>query len=416
MTLSEELSWRGFVYQSTFDDIKKIDSKKYKFYWGVDPSADSMQVGNLAMAMMVKHFMNYGHKPYLLVGGATGMIGDPDGKATEREIQSKEQIASNKKKIANQYKSIFAGDKFTIVDNFDWFKEYCYLDFLRDVGKHVPMRQMLGREFVQSRLSEEGGGISYAEFSYVLIQAFDFLHLHREYGVDLQVCGSDQLGNSIAGVDLIRRLSGDSADVWAGPLIVNPHTGKKFGKSENGAIWLDPSKTSVTSFYQFWVNSEDDSVEHYLKIFTLLTKEEISAIMQKHKSDPKQRYAQSKLAEEVTKMVHGNDATDIAQAVTGFITGKKDIANAKDRELSALKSEIATATTTNSGSVIQALVDAGLASSNSEARSLLSGGAIYLDNMRISKDKFTKDDFKSGRLILRRGKAYKDSALVELSE
>ena len=199
MTLSENLQWRGFVNQTTYKDLSALDDRKIGFYLGVDPSADSMTVGNLAVVMMVRHFIAAGHDAYLLVGGATGMIGDPDGKKQERDLLTLEQIATNKKAIAAQYNQVLAGQPFTLVDNYDWFKEIGYLEFLRDVGKHVPMRTMLGRDFVQSRLGEEGAGISYAEFSYSLIQGYDFLHLHRTHGVSLQLCGADQWGNSIAG-------------------------------------------------------------------------------------------------------------------------------------------------------------------------------------------------------------------------
>ena len=316
MTLSEELAWRGFLNQTTFKDIKVLDGPPLTFYWGVDPSADSMQVGNLAAAMMVRKFIAHGHKAVLLVGGATGIIGDPDGKIEERTLKPLEEIATNKAAIVEQYRKIFSGQNFEIVDNYDWFKHLGYLEFLRDVGKHVPMRQMMGREFVQSRLGEDGTGISYAEFSYVLIQAYDFLHLHREHGVTLQVCGADQWGNSIAGVELIRRMDGHEAHVWSTPLIVNKATGKKFGKSEAGAVWLNPTKTSPTEFYQFWINCDDEGVEDYLKIYTELDKAELDMIIAKHQENVKERYAQIRLAHEVTRLVHGQEAMDIAENVT----------------------------------------------------------------------------------------------------
>ena len=202
MTLSEELTWRGFVNQTTYKDTTVLDdpTKPITFYLGVDPSADSMQVGNLAVAMMIRHFIDHGHKAILLVGGSTGLIGDPDGKKTERDLKTQEEIEHNKRAIAAQYNTVFAGQEFELVDNYEWFKNMGYLQFLRDIGKHVPMRQMLGREFVQSRLSDDGAGISYAEFSYALMQGYDFLYLYRNKGATLQLCGADQWGNSIAGV------------------------------------------------------------------------------------------------------------------------------------------------------------------------------------------------------------------------
>lgn len=307
MSLSQELTWRGFVNQTTLDSAADLDKEKLTFYWGVDPSAPSMTVGNLALAMMVRHFIDHGHKAVLLVGGATGMIGDPDGKAAERELLSKEEIGKNKQAIVDQFKTIFKGQDFRIVDNYDWFKNIGYLDFLRDVGKHVPMRQMLGREFLQTRLGEGGPGISYAEFSYSLIQGYDFLHLFKEHGVTLQVCGSDQWGNSIAGVDLIRRKLAKAAHVWSAPLVLNAATGQKFGKTEQGAVWLDAKLTSPYDFYQFWFNTDDQGVEDYLKIYTLLRKDEISKIMKEFRENPSERLAQKTLASEVTKLVHGEE-------------------------------------------------------------------------------------------------------------
>ena len=260
MKLSEELQWRGFVNQTTFPDLSALDGAPISFYWGVDPSSDSMTIGNFAAAMMVRHFIDHGHKAFLLVGGATGMIGDPDGKADERNLKTLDEIAKNKAGIAAQYKTAFAGKDFTLVDNYDWFKDLNYLEFLRMVGKNVPLSQMLGRDFVQARLGEGGTGISYAEFSYSLIQGYDFVHLYKNHGVTLQLCGADQWGNSIAGVDLIRRMEGGEAHVYSTPLVINKATGKKFGKSEDGAIWLDPKKSSVYKFYQFWLNVDDEGV------------------------------------------------------------------------------------------------------------------------------------------------------------
>ena len=413
MTLSEELAWRGFVNQTTFKEISALDGEPITFYWGVDPSADSMQVGNFAMAMMVRHFIDHGHRAILLVGGATGLIGDPDGKTQERNLRSVDEIEHNKQAIAAQYRTVFAGHPFEIVDNYEWFKSMGYLEFLRDVGKHVPMRQMLGREFVQSRLGEEGAGISYAEFSYALIQGYDFLYLHREKGASLQVAGADQWGNSIAGVELIRRITGDEAHVWTGPLIVNKTTGIKFGKSEAGAIWLDPAKTTPTQFYQFWINCDDEGVEDYIKIYTLLPKEEIEALMEQRRTNPGKRIAQTRLAEEVTRLVHGEDSLRIARRVTDCLTGRLPVGEAED-VLDALRKEIAAAVTAEDGSIVDALVECNLAISNTEARRFLKENAISLNGQKVQRENFVSADFQNGRLLLRRGKAFKDSALVEL--
>jgi tyrosyl-tRNA synthetase len=414
MTLSEELKWRGFVNQTTIKDIADLDKRQYIFYWGVDPSSDSMTVGNLAIAMMVKLFIKYGHQPVLLVGGATGLIGDPDGKSSERSLKSKESIKANKQGILKQYFQLFGKQKMTVVDNYDWFKHVQYLDFLRDVGKHVPMRQMLNREFVIERLKEDGSGISYAEFSYVLIQAYDFLHLHQHYGVNMQVCGSDQWGNCIAGVDLIRRKTGENVDVWSAPLIVNPQTGVKFGKTEGGAVWLDKDKTSPTSFYQFWVNADDQSVEHYLKIFTELNEDEIKQVMNDQQKDPAGRPAQFALADAVTELVHGTSQMKQARTVTAYITGKLVLGDAGRTDIANIKREIPSVKADANGSIIQALSESGLASSNSAAKQLLSSGAVYINQTKTSSDNFAASDFRNGYLLLRKGKAYKDSALVEL--
>jgi tyrosyl-tRNA synthetase len=416
MTLSEELTWRGFTNQTTYKDISVLDdtASPVTFYLGVDPSADSMTIGNLAVAMMVRHFIDYGHKAILLVGGATGLIGDPDGKKEERDMKTSEEVERNKQAIARQYDTVFAGQEFEVVDNYNWFKDMGYLQFLREIGKHVPMRQMLGREFVQSRLGEEGAGISYAEFSYALMQGYDFLHLFRTKGVILQLCGADQWGNSIAGVDIIRRIEGGEAHVWSAPLVVNKTTGVKFGKSEDGAIWLDPAKTTPTAFYQFWINADDLGVESYLKIFTLLDNEAIDALMARHQSEPHKRIAQTRLAIEVTKLVHGQAQMAIAQDVTDVLKGA-NVGVIDEESMVALRTEIASTVADADGSILAALTETGLASSISEARRLLQGNAIALNGAKVARENFESQDFKNGRLLIRRGKAYKDSALVELA-
>ncbi len=384
MTLSEELTWRGFVNQMTYTDIKELDKGPISFYWGVDPSADSMQIGNFAAAMMVRHFINAGHKAFLLVGGATGMIGDPDGKKDERNLNSLEDIARNKAAIAEQYKKVFAGQDFEIVDNYDWFKDMNYLTFLREVGKHVPLSQMLGRDFVQARLGEGGSGISYAEFSYSLIQGYDFLDLYRNHGVTLQLCGGDQWGNSVAGVDLIRRVEGGEAHVYSTPLVINKSTGVKFGKTEGGAIWLDPNKTSVYKFYQFWLNVDDEGTVDYAKIYTLLNKEQIEAMAEQIATNPQAREAQKTLAREVTKLVHGEERLANVEKVTAVLFGGGSIAELNDEELDMLAAEIPTA---KSGStVVEVLVGTEVAPSNGEARRLIDGGAVSVNGEKIAED------------------------------
>lgn len=395
--LSEELTWRGFVNQTTYDDITALDGEPISFYWGVDPSADSMTIGNLAAAMMVRHFIDYGHKAILLVGGATGIIGDPDGKKDERNLKALEEIAKNKAGITQQYKNVFAGKDFDVVDNYDWFKDISYIDFLRNVGKYVPMSQMLGREFVQSRLGEGGSGISYAEFSYSLMQGFDFLHLFREKGVTLQLCGADQWGNSIAGVDLIRRIEGGEAHVYSTPLIVNKQTGVKFGKSEDGAIWLDENKTSVYDFYQFWINIEDDVVGDLLRVYTLLDKEEVERLDQQVKEKPELREAQKALAREVTSLIHGKERAESVERVTSVLFGGADFSTLGDADIDVLAGEISVSELNKP--IVDILVSTGSAASNGEARRLIAGGAISINGQKVNQDTVINE-----RSLIKKGK------------
>lgn len=384
MNLSEELAWRGFINQTTYEDLKVLDGEPVTFYWGVDPSASSMTIGNLAAAMVVRHFIDHGHKAFLLVGGATGLIGDPDGKKDERNLKTLEEIVNNKSAIAEQYKRVFAGQSFEVVDNYDWFKDMNYLTFLRDVGKHVPLSAMIGRDFVQARLGEGGSGISYAEFSYSLVQGYDFLHLHRTHGVTLQLCGADQWGNSITGVDLIRRIEGGEAHVFSAPLVVNKATGVKFGKSEEGAVWLDPNLTSVYKFYQFWLNVDDEGAVDYAKVYTLLSREDIESLAELQKSNPGARDVQKTLAYEVTKLVHGEQAAESARRVTGVLFGGTAFSSLSQEDIDLLASEIPTAT--KGTSIVDLLTDSGLTSSKGEARRLILGGAISINGEKILDD------------------------------
>jgi len=385
MTLSEELAWRGFVNQTTLSDMKQLDNHKFTLYFGVDPSADSMTVGNFAAAMMVRHFLNHGHKVVLLVGGGTGVIGDPGGKSEERNLQTLAQIAKNKKGIAAQYKKVFAGKKFTLVDNYTWLSKLSLLDFLRDIGKHFSMSQLVQRDFIATRMGKGGSGISFTEFSYTLLQGYDYLHLHQKYGVDLQVCGADQWGNTLSGVDLIRKKTGHEVHAYSCPLVMNKATGKKFGKSEGAAVWLDPARTSVFDFYQFWLNCDDEGVIDYLKYFTLLSKDKIIKIIDEFQKDPSKRLAQKTLAYEVTMLVHGKNAADEAVEAT-----RKLFSGEASQATPILK--------VNPGKhdVIDLLVKAGLAESNSAARRLLEQGGVKLNQQKVTHDSITVD---SGDLL-----------------
>ena len=387
MQLSDELQWRGFVNQMTFADIDDINQPR-TFYFGVDPSADSMTIGNLAAAMMVRLFIDYGHEAYLLVGGATGMIGDPDGKKDEREVRRAEDVIHNKQAIIRQYRTLFADRKFEIVDNHDWFQNVNYIEFLHQIGKHVSMTQLLDREFVQARIGEGGSGISYAEFSYSLIQGYDFLHLYREHGVTLQLCGADQWGNSTTGVSLIRKLEAGESHVYSIPLVINKATGKKFGKSEDGAIWLDETKTSVYKFYQFWLNVDDAGVIDYMKIYTTLDQPTIEAVAENHAINPGARSAQKVLAREVTDIVHGEKRREAVERVTEVLFGGADVASLNDEDIRVLAQEIPTVTA--GSSVIEALVSTGAVSSNGEARRMIHSGAISVNGQKITEDQPTE--------------------------
>lgn len=397
MTLSEELQWRGFVNQTTLKDITELDTKQRTFYFGVDPSSNSMQIGNLAAAMMVRHFMAHGHKAILLVGGATGMIGDPDGKSEERDLKPLEEIAANKAGIAAEYKRIFSGMDFTLVDNYDWFKDINYLDFLRDVGKHFSMTQLLDRDFIKSRIGEGGAGISYAEFSYSLIQGYDFLHLYREHNVTLQLCGADQWGNSISGMQMIRKLEAGEAHVYSTPLIINKATGRKFGKTEGGAVWLNEEKTSVYKFYQFWLNVDDEGVFDYMKVYTLYTKDEIEALQQEALAHPGARIGQKALARGVTEVVHGRERTDSVERVTEVLFGGVKVDELSDTELVMLAAEVPTFAA--SINVLDALVEAGIAKSKGEARRLVQGGAVS-----VNGEKVLEDTEITSRSLIKKGK------------
>lgn len=382
MQLSEELKWRGMLNQSTFTDISDVNRPR-KFYFGVDPSSDSMTIGNLAAAMMVRLFIDHGYEAYLLVGGATGLIGDPDGKKNERDIRKVEDVERNKRAIALQYESLFEGRKFQIVDNLDWFKDVNYIDFLHQIGKHVSMTQMLDREFVQARIGEGGSGISYAEFSYSLIQGYDFLHLYREHDVTLQLCGADQWGNSVTGVSLIRKLESGEADVFSTPLVMNKSTGQKFGKSEDGAIWLDESKTSVYKFYQFWLNVDDEGVIDYMKIYTTLDKPTVEAMAENHAVNPGARSAQKVLAREVTDIVHGAHRREAVERVTEVLFGGADFGTLSRDDIDLLAQEIPVAST---GGILDILTNSQVVKSKGEARRLLASGAISINGQKVLDD------------------------------
>lgn len=387
MKLSEELQWRGFWNQTTFTDDKLIDSENFTLYLGTDPSADSLHVGHLAVYMMVRHFLERGHKVFLLVGGGTGMIGDMRD-TEERNLLPYEEIEHNKQALKSQVSRIFAGRDFTLVDNADWLAELELLPFLRDIGKNFNMADLVSREFFKARINN-GKGLSFAEFTYTLLQGYDFWYLFNQYGVNLQIGGSDQWGNLLSGVDLIRKK--ENAEVYAmtAPLLINKSTGRKFGKSEGGAVWLDENKTSVYKFYQFWLNVDDESAIEYMKIFTMLDRDTIEAIAENHAVNPGARSAQKVLAREITDIVHGSVRRESVERVNEVLFGGGDFKKLSDDDLGALAEEIPCV---DAGiDVIGALVESGAVGSNGEAKRLLKSGAISLNGEKLAENKVVND-------------------------
>ena len=387
MKLSEELQWRGFWNQTTFTDDKLIDSENFTLYLGTDPSADSLHVGHLAVYMMVRHFLERGHKVFLLVGGGTGMIGDMRD-TEERNLLPYEEIEHNKQALKSQVSRIFAGRDFTLVDNADWLAELELLPFLRDIGKNFNMADLVSREFFKARINN-GKGLSFAEFTYTLLQGYDFWHLFNQYGVNLQIGGSDQWGNLLSGVDLIRKKENTEVYAMTAPLLINKSTGRKFGKSEGGAVWLDENKTSVYKFYQFWLNVDDESAIEYMKIFTMLDRDTIEAIAENHAVNPGARSAQKVLAREVTDIVHGSARRESVERVNEVLFGGGDFKKLSDDDLGALAEEIPCVDT--GIDVIGALVESGAVGSNGEAKRLLKSGAISLNGEKLAENKVVND-------------------------
>lgn len=400
MTLSEELLWRGFVQDSTFVDLRQLDQQKWTFYHGFDASADSQAIGNLAAMMLDRLFLRHGHEAILLAGGATSLIGDPGGKDKERLVQDEKTIAHNISRAEDQIKHILDGYKFRMVNNLDWMKDVKLLPFLRDVGKHFGMTPLVQRDYIAQRIGPQGTGISYTEFSYTILQGYDYLYLHDKYGCTLQLGGSDQWGNCLSGVELIRKTRGVDTHVITMPLVINKATGKKFGKSEEGAIWLDDQKTSVFKFYQFWLNVDDEGVEDYLKIFTELDKSKIDLAMAEFNTNRSRRMAQRILAYEVTKLVHGKKRADEVDKTTKVLFGEGDFLDLGKNEMHILKQELTVVK--EEGDLPQILVNAGLASSKGEARNFLKAGAISINRQKAGPENL--DLFVKGNNLLKRGK------------
>lgn len=415
----EELQWRGLINQST-DEValpKLLMERPRTVYAGFDPTADSLHVGHLMALMILRRFQKAGHRPIALVGGATGMIGDPSGKSEERKLLSLDELRHNVEAVEKQLRRFLDFDPgphgALLLNNYDWMSKFSYLDFLREVGKHVPVNVMLTKDSVKSRLERSDAGLSYTEFSYMLLQAYDFVYLYQHYGCEIQVGGSDQWGNITAGIDLARRLLGVQLYGLTCPLLTKSD-GTKMGKTESGALWLDPRKTSPYQFYQYWINVEDDVVEKCLKYFTDLTREEIEAVVAEHLKQPEKRTGQRCLARELTRLVHGEEALAAAERATAILFGGV-IEHATDRELSEIFHDVPSHTVpretlTGDGlPLVEALCLAGLAKSKSEARRIIQQGGAYVNNRRITDLEFrlTPTDLASETIVvLRTGKKH----------
>ncbi len=413
MNVFEELKWRGMIYDLTSGLEEVLATQKITGYIGFDPTAPSLQIGNLFAIMALVHLQRYGHTPIVVIGGGTALIGDPSGKDKERPLMSKEQIEAHKVHFREQFKRFLDFDSKSnpaiMVDNADWLVPLNLIDFLRDIGKHFTVNYMLTKESVRRRIEQEEG-ISYTEFSYMLLQAYDFLVLYDRYNCILQMGGSDQWGNITAGIELIRKLRGGKAYGLVLPLITTA-SGVKFGKTEAGTIWLDPALTSPYKFYQFWFNTNDRDVIRYLKFFTLLSRERIEELEHKVATVPEEREAQRTLAREVTRMVHGETALLKAERASRILFGE-EITDITAREIEEIfgdvpSTEVKKDELSGDGLLItELLVKCGVASSRSDGRRLIQGGGIYLNNMRVTdiEQRVTLNQAIEGKfIVLRRG-------------
>ena len=406
--LSDELQWRGLVHQVTDDDLfKMLDNERFTVYAGFDPTADSLHVGHLLQLCTLRRLQEGGHRPISLAGGGTGMIGDPGGKSQERNLLTAEQLQHNLTSIRGQLERFldFTEDRALLVNNGDWLWPLSLLDFLRDIGKHFTVNQMVAKESVKARFEGRDQGISFTEFSYMLLQAYDFLHLHDAHGCTLQIGGSDQWGNITMGVELIRKLRSTSAYGLTSPLVLKAD-GTKFGKTETGTVWLDPARTSPYRFFQFLINSEDAVVGTYLRYFTWLPREEIEALDAATAEHPERREAQRALAREVTKLVHGEDEARKAEDAAGALFGE-GIAELDEATLLDVFAEAPSTTVARAPmSVMEALVATGLASSNGDARRTIQQGGAYVNNAKAADGPIDPDTHTlHGRyVVLRKGK------------
>lgn len=401
MKLYEELVWRGLIKDVAGEDLEdKLNNEKLTFYVGADPSADSLHIGQLPTFLMVERLRRAGHKPIVLVGGATGRVGDPRG-TKEREKKTVEEVENNFTKIQAQMKKLF-GEDTLVLNNYDWFKNYNYVDFLRDIGKYVNVAYMVNKDLVKRQMET---GISYAEFSYMLMQGYDFKHIFEEYGATLQFGGSDQWGNLTTGIELIRKLNNEEVYAFSIPLIVDS-TGKKLGKSEGNALWLDKNKTSSYEMYQYILNFEDVMIEEYLKKYTFLSKEEIDNIMKEQNEHPETRIAQKTLAKEVITFIHDEDSYNSAVKISEALFSG-NIKELSETELKDAMSGVEAYNVNEEKNIVDLLVDTGILSSKREAREFVSNGSISINGEKVNDlELLVKKDLAlyNKYIVIRRGK------------
>lgn len=407
--LIEDLKWRGLIYQQTdeqgIEDL--LNKEQVTLYCGADPTADSLHIGHLLPFLTLRRFQEHGHRPIVLIGGGTGMIGDPSGKSEERVLQTEEQVDKNIEGISKQMHNIFefgTDHGAVLVNNRDWLGQISLIGFLRDYGKHVGVNYMLGKDSIQSRLEH---GISYTEFTYTILQAIDFGHLNRELNCKIQVGGSDQWGNITSGIELMRRMYGQTDAYGLTIPLVTKSDGKKFGKSESGAVWLDAEKTSPYEFYQFWINQSDEDVIKFLKYFTFLGKEEIDRLEQSKNEAPHLREAQKTLAEEVTKFIHGEDALNDAIRISQALFSG-DLKSLSAKELKDGFKDVPQVTLSNdTTNIVEVLIETGISPSKRQAREDVNNGAIYINGERQQDVNYAlapEDKIDGEFTIIRRGK------------
>ncbi|HDE4636203.1 TPA: tyrosine--tRNA ligase [Staphylococcus aureus] len=407
--LIEDLKWRGLIYQQTdeqgIEDL--LNKEQVTLYCGADPTADSLHIGHLLPFLTLRRFQEHGHRPIVLIGGGTGMIGDPSGKSEERVLQTEEQVDKNIEGISKQMHNIFefgTDHGAVLVNNRDWLGQISLISFLRDYGKHVGVNYMLGKDSIQSRLEH---GISYTEFTYTILQAIDFGHLNRELNCKIQVGGSDQWGNITSGIELMRRMYGQTDAYGLTIPLVTKSDGKKFGKSESGAVWLDAEKTSPYEFYQFWINQSDEDVIKFLKYFTFLGKEEIDRLEQSKNEAPHLREAQKTLAEEVTKFIHGEDALNDAIRISQALFSG-DLKSLSAKELKDGFKDVPQVTLSNDKTnIVEVLIETGISPSKRQAREDVNNGAIYINGERQQDVNYAlapEDKIDGEFTIIRRGK------------